>query len=94
MGNLFTIKQVAFILKVHQLTVRRYIREKKLPAIKISGLVRIKEEDLQKFQKEYSARRKLTQSLSKQVIKPFSFDDPLWQLDGVGASLSAPKYDE
>jgi len=91
MDNFFTIKQVAFILKVHQLTIRRYIREKKLPAVKVAGLVRIKEKDLQNFQKEYVAREKPTHAGTiHELPKIFSFDDPLWHLSGVGGSLSLP----
>lgn len=91
MENFFTIKQVAFILKVHQLTVRRYIREKKLPAVKIAGLVRIKEKDLQGFQKEYSARRQSSLDITREAPKIFSANDPLWLLNGKGGSLSLPE---
>lgn len=90
MGNLYTVKQVAFILKVHPLTIRRYIREKKLTAVKISGMVRIKEEDLQNFQKGYTSRVTKT-PLTKELPKIFTFADPFWQLSGLGTSLSLPE---
>lgn len=89
MENLFTVKQVGFIIKIHPLTVRRYIREKKLPAIKVAGSVRIKEEDLNNFQKAYKARSSI-EGIAKEPIKIFSFADPLWKLDGVSASLTLP----
>lgn len=89
MVNLYTVKQVAFILKVHTLTVRRYIREKKLRALKIAGGVRITEEDLQKFQKEYIAKR-MKPLTATTAIKMFSFEDPLWHLVGRGGSLTLP----
>lgn len=92
MGNLYTVKQVAFILKVHPLTIRRYIREKKLTAVKFAGGVRIKEEDLQSFQRGYTTRMVKTQPISGPA-KIFSSDDPLWQLDGIGGSLSLPTND-
>lgn len=92
MGNLYTVKQVAFILKVHPLSVRRYIREKKLAAIKVSGVVRIKEESLQNLQKDYSTRR-VKAALIHEPAKIFSLDDPLWHLEGVGISLSSPAYE-
>ncbi|MBI4099929.1 helix-turn-helix domain-containing protein [Candidatus Microgenomates bacterium] len=92
MGNLYTVKQVAFILKVHPLTIRRYIREKKLTAVKFAGGVRIKEEDLQNFQRGYTTR-KISVPLTKDLPKIFSLDDPLWQLDGIGGSLSLPTND-
>ena len=90
MDNFFTIKQVAFILKVHQLTVRRYVREKRLAAVKIAGLVRIKEKDLQNFQKEYIVREKPTAAVMAENLKIFSTSDPLWLLNGKGGSLSLP----
>lgn len=89
MGNLYTVKQVAFILKVHSLTIRRYIREKKLIAVKFAGGVRIKEEDLQSFQRGYTTRITKT-TLTKELPKIFTFDDPIFQLDGIGGSLSLP----
>jgi len=90
MDNFFTIKQIAFILKVHQLTVRRYVREKRLTAVKIAGLVRIKEKDLQNFQKEYFAREKMADA-HHETVKIFSLSDPIWLLNGKGASLSLPE---
>lgn len=91
MENLFTVKQIAFILKVHPLTIRRHIREKKLSAVKIAGAVRIKEEELQKFQKDYRVSVKHTSPVSMQSqIREFSFEDPLWKLAGIGTSLGLP----
>lgn len=91
MENYYTTKQLSFILKVHQLTIRRYIREKKLAAIKVGGAVRITEEALQKFQKSYTADAKrqarLLDTPSKKIFTP---DDPLWRLEGYGTSISLP----
>jgi excisionase family DNA binding protein len=94
MDNLFTVKQVAFILKVHPLTIRRYIRDKKLSAVKIAGAVRIKNEDLLKFQKDYLTTSKHSSPISlHSVTKEFSLEDPFWKLEGIGASLSLPAED-
>ena len=49
MENLLNIRQVAFILKVHPLTVRRYIKDGKLNAVRVGGNVRIKESQLLDF---------------------------------------------
>lgn len=89
MDNLFSVKQMAFILKVHPLTIRRHLREKKLTAIKVGGAVRIKEEDFLKFQKEYSARKTfLPRRETTAPESPFSFNDPFWRLNGSGMSLA------
>lgn len=94
MENLFTIKQVSFILKVHPLTVRRYIRDKKLVAVKIGGAVRVAEDQLQKFQKQYSVGEKIVANkFNPKIRKMFSFDDPLWRLNGYGTSISLPEID-
>ena len=90
MADLLTVKQVAFVLKVHPLTIRRYIREKKLSAIKISGAVRIKESDLEAFQKVYSSDTKHTHVAGREQDHTFSLSDPFWKLEGIGMSISIP----
>lgn len=91
MENLLNVRQAAFILKVHPLSVRRYIREKKLKAVKAGGNVRIKESDLLEFNKDYSpVVRNDDNSIIRTKIKPavsFSSDDPFLRLKGRGASL-------
>ena len=90
MDNLFNVNQVAFILKVHPLTVRRYIREGRLKAIKAGGNIRIKESNLNEFNKDFSPQTPNT-TLIKNSLKPaktFTLDDPLFRLKGRGASLS------
>lgn len=89
MENLLTVKQVAFIVKVHPLTIRRYIKEKKLTAVKVAGSVRVKESDLQAFNKAYEAESQKPKFKSS-TQKTFSFDDPLWRLNGRGLSLTLP----
>ena len=89
MDNLFNVKQAAFILKVHLLTVRRYIKDGRLKAVKAGGNVRIKESELSEFNKDFSpvpfsrpnAKEKQT------TVKAFNLEDPLLRLQGRGASL-------
>jgi excisionase family DNA binding protein len=91
MENLLNVNQAAFILKVHPLTIRRYIREKKLKAVKAGGNVRITETDLLDFNREYTPARSEEKTLIKTKIKPaasFSIDDPFLRLKGRGASLT------
>jgi excisionase family DNA binding protein len=90
METLFNINQAAFILKVHPLTIRRYIKEGKLKAFKVGGNVRIKEKDLQDFNKDYTPSSRETSSPLKVKINPaktFSLDDPLLRINGRGASI-------
>ena len=88
MDNLLNVNQVAFILKVHPLTVRRYLRDGKLKAVMIGGNVRIKESQLQEFSKDFSpGLRKRQEKSGETKIKVFTIDDPLFQLKGRVASL-------
>ena len=49
MGDLFTVDQLAQILDLHPRTIRRYIREDKLKAVKVGGEWRIRKEDAEAF---------------------------------------------
>ncbi len=91
MNNLFSVKQVAFILKVHPLTIRRYIHENKLKALKVGGNVRIEENTLQEFHKDVAApsSEKTTYTKVKKIpAKQFNEEDPLLRLQGRAASLN------
>jgi len=89
LSNLFNISQAAYILKVHPLTVRRYIREQKLKAIKVGGNVRIKETDLSDFAKDFVPHKQTFKGkIIRQDIKIFNEIDPFFQLQGKGASLN------
>lgn len=88
--NLFNVNQAAFILKVHPLTIRRYIKEGKLKAVKAGGNIRIKETELQQFNKEFMPQTKTERSPFAIKISPaksFTNDDPFLRLKGRGASL-------
>ena len=89
MENLLNVNQVAFILKVHPLTVRRYIKEGKLKAVKAGGNIRIKETSLGEFNKEFTSSPHPTLIKNKLVpSKRFSLDDPLFRIRGRGASIN------
>jgi len=48
-NQLYTTEEVAKILKVSVITIKRYIANDKIPSIKFNGIRRIKGEDLQKI---------------------------------------------
>ena len=93
MENLFNVNQAAFILKVHPLTIRRYIKEGKLKAIKVAGNIRIKESQLQEFNKELIPRPKPRKSIKENLLvtKVFSINDPLFRLKGLVAHIELTK---
>lgn len=90
MTNLLSVRQVAFILKVHPLSVRRYIKEGKLKAVRAGGNVRIEESELQNFNKALTPKttsKDVLLRVKKTVVKTFSDDDPFLRLKGRGASF-------
>ena len=93
MNNLLSVKQVAFILRVHPLTVRRYITSKKLKAIKVGGNVRIEESALQDFHKDVENPEQQPRifKTNRLMDKQFTQDDPLLRLQGRGAGLDLSK---
>ena len=55
MSQIFTLEEVAGKLKVHPMTIRRYIKKGLLPAIKLGNgrIWRIKEDDLNSFLEKF-----------------------------------------
>ncbi|MDE2026725.1 MAG: helix-turn-helix domain-containing protein, partial [Patescibacteria group bacterium] len=77
--------------KVHQLTIRRYIKQGKLKAVRVGGNVRIKESDVQSFHAELQAappQQSIIVNAKRSQEQQFSPNDPFLQLNGKGASLS------
>lgn len=89
MDEFYTVNQAAIVLKIHPLTIRRYINEGKLKAVRVGGNVRIAVGDLRSFVEGFTPHPKTsaTPVISK---KPFSYDDPLFRLRAKGLSLSKP----
>lgn len=87
MDDLLTVKQVSILLKVHQLTVRRYINEGKLKAIKVAGNIRIPQTDLTNFMQSIMPGSKTVKTTSNTPSKPFTPSDPLFRLKARGLSL-------
>jgi len=89
MDTLFSVKQAAYLLKVHPLTIRRYITKGSLKAIRIAGNIRIREKDLHEFHKEIAPNMQPKIKAPKiSSDKPFSLKDPMFRLLGKGASLA------
>ncbi len=88
MEDLLTIKQVSILLKVHQLTVRRYINEGKLKAIKLGGNIRVSQNEVKTFAETYIPHAKSSKPTQVNIsTEPFTDGDPLFRLKARGLSL-------
>lgn len=56
MSKMLTIKQVAERLGLHENTVRRYVQEGMIPAVKFEKAIRIEQEDLEEFIRQRKQR--------------------------------------
>lgn len=89
MEEFYTINQAAIALKVHPLTIRRYIKEGKLKAFRAGGNIRIALPDLKAFTQSFVPR---TRSLKEPAISTeanFSLDDPFFRLKARGLSMKS-----
>lgn len=85
--RLYTVSQIAIMIKVHPLSVRRYIKEGKLKAIKIGGNVRIPESSLNTFTLDVSPNSNTRKSVKITRQKVFTLEDPFFRLRSAGMHL-------
>lgn len=70
--ELLTVQETAQMLKLAPITVRRYIRSGRLPAVKVGRAIRV--------------RREAVDSLLTPVIpagRPLTYEDSLWKIVGI-----------
>ena len=88
--TLFSVKQVGILLKVHPLTIRRYIKEGKLKAVRIAGNIRIPQTYIEEFSEDVRPTNYGVKSVPKKnKISEFSLDDAIFRLKGRGLSIRA-----
>lgn len=93
--NLFSVSQVAILLKVHSLTVRRYIKEGKLRAVRVGGNIRIPQSAVNDFsQAIFPTSYKAKETKKEAETWKFTLQDPIFRLKGRGLSLRAIKFDK
>lgn len=76
--DLLTVKETAQMLRVTPITVRRYIASGKLAAERVGRGIRVRREAIEEFVTPVEPDGPLG--------KPFTFDDPLWDIVGIGRS--------
>ena len=88
--ELLTIKQAATVFNIHPLTVRRYIREGKLNAVKVAGNIRIRNQDLKGLIETFVPQTRIfVNRVINDETRKFSINDPLFRLKG--KAISYPK---
>ena len=95
MDGLMTVEEVARLLRLNQVTIRRYIRSGRLKAVQVGGRIRMRREDVEQFARPIQ-RDSGTPSTTEDW-EPISEDDPLFALIGTGRSgipggISGDKY--
>ncbi|MBI4493356.1 MAG: methionine adenosyltransferase [Chloroflexi bacterium] len=83
--ELLTIQETAGLLKVNAITVRRYIAAGRLPAVRVGRGVRVRKEAVEQFLAPVTPER-AGLGLSIPQGKPFTMDDSLWNIVGIGES--------
>src|ERR1700730_1815404 len=86
--ELLTVQETARLLRVTPITVRRYISQGRLPAVKVGGGVRISKQAVEHLPDPVEASRSPTKSRRGRG-KPITADDPLFRLIGIGRSEGA-----
>lgn len=94
MEEFYTVNQAALVLKVHHLTIRRYIKEGKLKAVRVGGNVRISVNELKAFTQSFIPQTRSTKSQATPSEATFSLNDPLFRLKARGVSMNRLKREE
>lgn len=95
--ELLTVQETAQMLKVSPITIRRYIADGRLAAVRAGKGVRVPKDSVEQFLTPVQLKKKRRTPPRIPQGKPFTFDDPLWEIVGIGASegptdISENKY--
>ncbi len=95
MDGLMTVEEVAGVLRLNQVTIRRYIRAGTLKAVKVGGRIRVRREDVDELLQRTSGPSEVPVEL--EGLEPVAKDEPLFRLIGLGRSgikggISSDKY--
>ena len=82
--ELLTVRETADILKVSPLTIRRYVANGRLAAVRIGKGVRIRREAVEGLLEPVDASATLQTASGTEI--PFSHADSLWNIVGIAQS--------
>jgi excisionase family DNA binding protein len=85
--ELLTVKETARLLRVSPITIRRYIASGRLPAERVGRGIRVRRRSVEHFVTPIAPKSSLEEVESDTDFgKPFTMDDPLWNIAGIGYS--------
>jgi excisionase family DNA binding protein len=87
---LLTIQETAERLRVNPITVRRFIADGRLPAVRVGRGVRVEKDAVDQLLEPVAPKPPRTQRRAP-VGRPLTYDHPLWKL--VGSATDAPSTD-
>ena len=85
MMELLTVYEAAQMLRVNPMTVRRYIADGRLNAVRVGRGVRVRKEALEGALAPVEPRRR-GRPPGPARGRVFTLDDPLWNIVGIGES--------
>lgn len=80
--ELLTIQETAALLRVNPITVRRAIAEGRLQALRVGKSVRVRREAVDELLVPFESTPAAKKIAAPQG-KPFTMDDPLWDMVGL-----------
>jgi len=83
--ELLTIHEAAQMLKVNPITIRRYIADGRLAAVRVGKRIRVRKDSLERFIQPVEPKIGQRQA-SVRRGKPTNAEDPLWHIVGIGHS--------
>lgn len=87
--ELLTIQEVAQMMRVSPVTIRRHIKEGDLSAVRVGRKIRVTKNAAYKLAKPVLEKRNRIKSFPRG--KPITFNDSLWKI--VGSAMSAKPTD-
>lgn len=79
--EVLTIKEASALLEVSPATVRRYIADGRLPAVRVGNGVRVSREAVERLPSAVEPKAHMAKA-----GRPFTMDDPLWSIMGMAES--------
>jgi excisionase family DNA binding protein len=82
--ELLTVPETAQLLRVSPMTVRRFIADGRLPAVRVGKGLRVRREAIKRLAKPVAPT--VPERPRQSFGRPTSADDPLWSIVGIGHS--------